>query len=50
MAETEETKEGLELLDDEELAQIVKSDLAQHQKLCSHEAIVAFGILEERTS
>lgn len=46
---TEETKKGLQHLDDEVLTQIVANDLEGHGELQSHEAFVAFRELERRT-
>jgi len=46
---TEEKEQGLECLSDEALARIVEADLEDHSELKSHEALVAFNVLESRT-
>jgi hypothetical protein len=44
-----EGKQGLELLDDDALVRIVEADLEANSELKTHEAVVAFEILESRT-
>ena len=46
---SEEKKVGLECLDDEDLACIVKSELNEHGELKSDEACAAFAELSKRT-
>lgn len=46
---TEEKGKGLELLSDDALARIVEAELEGNEELKSHEAIVAFNVLESRT-